>query len=149
MCAAAPAAGGRFSGYADKLGRSFGGTTIVYRQMLAYHQECEQRARDILGARGYAAAYEEGSAIGFDAVLDFALGEQREAVVSAGPGPASLTKREREVVNPIAEGLTNRAIATRLVISQRTAQGHVEHILTKLGFTSRTQIAAWAVEHFL
>nr|WP_312037630.1 helix-turn-helix transcriptional regulator [Rhodococcus sp. 4CII] len=46
----------------------------------------------------------------------------------------------------VAEGLTNKAIAARLVISQRTAQGHVEHILAKLGFASRTQIAAWSIE---
>ncbi|MEU2014165.1 helix-turn-helix transcriptional regulator, partial [Nocardia sp. NPDC019302] len=53
------------------------------------------------------------------------------------------TKREREVAELVAEGLTNREIAARLVISPRTAQGHVEHVLTKLGFTSRTQVAAW------
>ena len=42
--------------------------------------------------------------------------------------------------------MTNQAIADRLVISPRTAHGHVEHILAKLGFTSRTQVAAWVVE---
>lgn len=57
-----------------------------------------------------------------------------------------LTKRERQIADLIAEGLTNQAIASRLVISPRTAQGHVEHILAKLGFTSRTQVAAWVVE---
>lgn len=58
-----------------------------------------------------------------------------------------LTKRERQVAELIAaEGLTNRAIAARLVISPRTAQGHVERVLSKLGFTSRAQIAAWVVE---
>ncbi|PVX65344.1 UNVERIFIED_ORG: regulatory LuxR family protein [Nocardia globerula] len=57
-----------------------------------------------------------------------------------------LTKRERQVADLIAQGLTNQAIADRLVISPRTAQGHVEHILTKLGFTSRAQVAAWIVE---
>jgi non-specific serine/threonine protein kinase len=57
-----------------------------------------------------------------------------------------LTKREREVADLVAQGLTNKQIAAKLVISLRTAQGHVEHILTKLGFTSRTQIAAWVVE---
>ena len=41
--------------------------------------------------------------------------------------------------------VVNRAIAEHLVISLRTAQGHVEHVLTKLGFTSRAQIAAWFV----
>jgi non-specific serine/threonine protein kinase len=40
--------------------------------------------------------------------------------------------------------MTNKDIATELVISQRTAEAHIEHILNKLGFTSRTQIAAWA-----
>jgi non-specific serine/threonine protein kinase len=59
----------------------------------------------------------------------------------------NLTKRERQVADLVAQGLTNKAIATQLVISQRTAQGHVEHILTKLGFTSRAQIAAWVAEH--
>jgi non-specific serine/threonine protein kinase len=44
----------------------------------------------------------------------------------------------------VAEGLTNQQIAERLVIGRRTANTHVEHILTKLDFTSRAQVAAWA-----
>jgi len=60
-----------------------------------------------------------------------------------GPGDAGLSAREMEVAGLVAEGLTNRQIATRLVISQRTAGNHVAHILTKLGFTTRSQIAAW------
>ena len=44
----------------------------------------------------------------------------------------------------IARGRSNKQIAAELVISQRTAENHVEHILTKLGFTSRVQVAAWA-----
>ena len=43
----------------------------------------------------------------------------------------------------LARGCSNKQIAARLVISRRTAEGHVEHILTKLGFTSRAQVAAW------
>ncbi|MFE3000355.1 response regulator transcription factor, partial [Nocardia sp. NPDC059246] len=58
----------------------------------------------------------------------------------------TLTKRERQVADLVADGLTNKQIASRLVISQRTADAHVEHILTKLGFTSRAQIAAWIVD---
>ena len=46
----------------------------------------------------------------------------------------------------IAGGLSNKAIAAKLVISQRTVEAHVEHILDKLGFSSRTQVAAWVVE---
>jgi non-specific serine/threonine protein kinase len=45
----------------------------------------------------------------------------------------------------VAAGLTNRQIAERLVIAERTAGNHVDHILAKLGFRSRAQIAAWAV----
>lgn len=41
--------------------------------------------------------------------------------------------------------MTNKAIAERLVISQRTVEGHVEHIREKLGFTSRTQIVTWVI----
>ena len=55
----------------------------------------------------------------------------------------SLTRREREVAILVAQGLTNREIATRLFISERTAESHVEQIRGKLGFHSRTQIVAW------
>jgi DNA-binding CsgD family transcriptional regulator len=54
-----------------------------------------------------------------------------------------LTRREREVANLVAQGLTNREIAARLFISERTAESHVEQIRGKLGFRSRSQIAAW------
>jgi DNA-binding NarL/FixJ family response regulator len=47
------------------------------------------------------------------------------------------------VARLIAAGRSNKQIAAELVISQRTAEGHVERILTKLGFTSRAQVAAW------
>jgi DNA-binding CsgD family transcriptional regulator/sugar lactone lactonase YvrE len=55
----------------------------------------------------------------------------------------NLTRREREVALLVAQGLTNREIATRLFISERTAESHVEQIRGKLGFHSRAQIAAW------
>jgi predicted ATPase/DNA-binding CsgD family transcriptional regulator len=54
-----------------------------------------------------------------------------------------LTPRERQIAELVAEGLSNKDIAARLVIATRTAEGHVERILVKLGFTSRTQIATW------
>ncbi len=57
-----------------------------------------------------------------------------------------LTVREREVAILIAQGQTNRAIAEQLILSERTVEGHVTNILTKLGGTTRTQIATWAVE---
>ena len=60
-----------------------------------------------------------------------------------GPGDGGLSAREAEVATLVAEGLSNRDIAARLVISERTAGNHVAHILAKLGFTSRSQIAGW------
>jgi len=60
-----------------------------------------------------------------------------------------LSAREREVATLVALGQTNREIAARLVVSERTAEAHVSNILGKLGFTTRAQIAAWAVAHGL
>jgi DNA-binding CsgD family transcriptional regulator len=65
------------------------------------------------------------------------------AHLRSGKKPSVLTSRELEIATLVAEGLTNRQIADRLVISERTAQNHVQHILIKLGFASRSQIAAW------
>jgi DNA-binding CsgD family transcriptional regulator len=66
---------------------------------------------------------------------------------AAAPGgtamPSTLTPREREIAALIARGLSNRAIADELVISQATVARHVANMLTKLGFSSRAQIAAW------
>lgn len=54
-----------------------------------------------------------------------------------------LSPREQEVAQLVADGLSNRAIAAALVISERTAQNHVQHVLGKLGFVNRAQVAAW------
>jgi DNA-binding CsgD family transcriptional regulator len=65
---------------------------------------------------------------------------------SAGrSGPPGLTRRERQIAALVARGLTNRQIADLLHIAERTAENHVQHILTKLGCQNRTQIAAWEV----
>ena len=58
----------------------------------------------------------------------------------------NLTRREQEVATLVAQGLTNREIATRLFISERTAESHVEQIRGKLGFRSRSQLAAWMAQ---
>ena len=62
---------------------------------------------------------------------------------AAGPSTA-LTQREQEVVGLLAAGLSNRDIAAKLFISPATAARHVANILAKLGFSSRSQVAAWA-----
>jgi len=78
--------------------------------------------------------------------VEFALGgvghEPGEGAV-AGP----LSRREREVAAMVAAGMTNRQIAEKLFIAERTAEGHVERIRNKLGVRSRTEVAIWAVAH--
>lgn len=59
----------------------------------------------------------------------------------------SLTGRERQVLAQLAAGASNKEIAYRLSITERTARTHVSNILAKLGLASRTQAALWAVEH--
>ncbi|MGW5388123.1 protein kinase domain-containing protein [Nocardia sp. NPDC003963] len=133
-----------YMGAAKALSRATGSSTALLPKLAVHHEDCERVALRALGRRSFESACREGGSMDLDAAADFALGEQPQA---SGPGPSSgLTKREDEVAQLVAEGLTNKAIANRLVISQRTAQGHVEHILTKLGFTSRAQIAAWVAE---
>lgn len=67
----------------------------------------------------------------------------------ADAGLASLTSRERDVLAGVARGLSNRAIAEELGITERTARTHVSNILAKLGLASRTQAALLAVQHGL
>ena len=68
---------------------------------------------------------------------------------SAASSQEPLTEREREVLGLVARGLSNKAIAERLAITERTARTHVSNILGKLGLASRTQAALYAVEHHL
>ncbi|MFF4625083.1 response regulator transcription factor [Nonomuraea jabiensis] len=66
-----------------------------------------------------------------------------EAATLRRARPGALTAREEQVAALVAEGFSNRQIARRLRLSERTAENHVAHILTKLGFESRARIAAW------
>ena len=132
-------------GAAEELSRSVGSSTEFMSGYAVHQAEFERVTRQALSEKSFAEAEVEGRALGFDGAVAYALGEKLPPKLTSTAG-SKLTKREREVAELIAEGLTNKDIAARLVISPRTAQGHVEHILTKLGFTSRTQIAAWVVK---
>ena len=81
--------------------------------------------------------------LGIHALREASLVLERQLRTETEGGP--LSAREGEVAALVAEGLTNRQIAERLYISDRTAQNHVQRILTKLGFGTRSQIAAWVV----
>ena len=78
----------------------------------------------------------------------FAAGPEQPAAATEpvrANGSVELSKREREVAELVAKGLSNREIATRLFLSERTIDNHVHHILDKLGVESRVQVATWLV----
>jgi serine/threonine-protein kinase PknK len=118
-----------------------------------HHEACVERARALLGNEQYDALHAEGAALAPLASIDLALSEsapapKRRPRAKGGSAPArtGLTKRELEIAGLVAKGLSNQEIASALVISKRTAETHVEHILVKLGFNNRNQVAAWVTE---
>ncbi|GAF49074.1 protein kinase domain-containing protein [Rhodococcus wratislaviensis] len=134
-------------GAAEELARSIGSPAIVHPNLLRYQDDCVNWTRQRLGNDTFTEAYRKGEHLSFDQAIAYALHEQTSGNASRAVETSTpLTKRERQVADLVAEGLTNQSIAARLVISPRTAQGHVEHILAKLGFTSRAQVAAWVIE---
>jgi predicted ATPase/DNA-binding NarL/FixJ family response regulator/transcriptional regulator with XRE-family HTH domain len=112
----------------------------------------ERRARRLRRTTNddvFARARAAGQAMTMEAAVEDALGgeaspEGSPAAAAARAGIAALSEREEEVASLIAAGLTNRQIAARLVVAERTADAHVSHILDKLGFATRSQIAVWA-----
>ncbi|MGP4022054.1 helix-turn-helix domain-containing protein [Actinomadura sp. 3N407] len=101
-----------------------------------------------LGQERYRTAFEEGERLPLAHAVQDALdvSPPTDAASADGSGKAvgsSLTERELQVAALVAEGLSNREIAERLTIAKRTADSHVEHILGKLGYSSRAQIAVW------
>ncbi|MCX5326913.1 LuxR C-terminal-related transcriptional regulator [Streptomyces sp. NBC_00120] len=124
--------------------------TKAFGPVLASRYEAITRAaQERLGKAAFQRAYEAGRRLEPGRQMSLALGGAAAAEkgqASAVSGSDLLTPRERQVASLLAEGLSNRAIATRLVLSQRTVEVHVEHILSKLGFRSRTEAGVWAAQ---
>lgn len=109
---------------------------------------CRQRLDEAARAEGHDATFRAASARGAELTDQEVLAHAREqAPPEDGPDHLdALTRRELEIARLIGAGLSNRQIADRLGRSQRTVESHVEHILRKLGFGSRTQVAAWVAD---
>ncbi|HXM55276.1 MAG TPA: LuxR C-terminal-related transcriptional regulator [Candidatus Dormibacteraeota bacterium] len=105
-------------------------------------------ARALVGAGRADAALADGMRMSVDEAVAEARTEPEGAgagVTAGGDGWGPLSRREREVAVLVAQGMTNRQIADRLVIAERTVEGHLERIRGKLGLHTRTQIAVWVV----
>jgi predicted ATPase/DNA-binding CsgD family transcriptional regulator len=138
----------------DRAARLLGGADAVWRlsgarvgEMSPYQgvdEQCAAPARTALGDDAFDTAFAEAAGFGLDEVVRYALRE-RPATRVAGKAaePGGLTRRQREIAELVARGMSNKEIAAALVLSGRTVEGHVENILVKLGLTSRTQVASW------
>ncbi|MBP2707452.1 LuxR family transcriptional regulator [Microbispora sp. RL4-1S] len=138
----------RLLGFLERIWQALGTAMSSFLHLAKYHDECRARTVEALGEPAFRAEARNGAGLTFDEAIVYALQEERpkaEREPAGGP-TAPLTRRETEIAELVAQGLSNRDIASSLVISQRTAEGHIEHILNKLGFNSRTQIAAWLSE---
>ncbi len=125
-------------------------TSLGRKRSIADQADFDKRVastRAGLGEIAFAAAWAQGTTMPLEEAIEAALAPIES--LPAGATESLFTPRQREVVALVAQGLTNREIASRLVISERTADTHVQHILNKLGVDSRVQVAAWAVEHGL
>ncbi|WP_189256544.1 ATP-binding protein [Lentzea flava] len=133
-------------GATSEIWQSVGYPMFGSRYFGAPHGECEAATISALGEQEFRAVFRKGMDLELEDAVSFAIGDElvEEAPVIAPPTP--LTKREQQVADLIAGGMSNKEIAARLVIARRTAEGHVERILQKLGFTSRAQIATWVTE---
>jgi predicted ATPase/DNA-binding CsgD family transcriptional regulator len=141
-----PAAGARLLAAAEAIGGSqvtseWAATRLAYEHYL-------QRTRDRLTE----ARFLEEQAVGQSLSLEQAVAYALETTVTGAAAAAAskkldeLTPRQREVAILVAQAKSNDEIAEELVVSKRTVETHVSHILGKLGFGSRTQIVRWAVE---
>lgn len=108
-------------------------------------------ARDRLTDEAFKAEQAAGRVLSLEQAVEFArhLPIQTKTVLTVREKLGALTRREREVAALIGQGMTNSEIAAELFLSKRTIETHVNHILSKQGFSSRAQIIRWVLDHEL
>lgn len=132
-------------GIAATMWRALGASPFRFGMFTARFAEYGARAFTQLGEQAYKKHFGIGRSLSGQDVTRYVLDRSYDR---AGRGCATrpdnpLTRRETEIAALVAEGLTNREIAARLFIAQRTVDTHLAHILTKLCFKSRSQVSAW------
>jgi DNA-binding NarL/FixJ family response regulator/Tfp pilus assembly protein PilF len=140
--------GGAASALRDSIGQEQGGVLMDEIRQALKRRTGQAPGLDV------SRAWDEGRRMPFEDAVSYARSRHdHSSSVATIPVPQNgdfsstrvLTPREREVAALVAQGLSNRQIAARLVVSERTADVHVSNILHKLDLSSRAQLAAWAV----
>lgn len=144
----------------ERAARLFGSGEILRGEVGPLHTPADDAlrepylkdARARLDSATWEAAFVEGQAKGLDEAIDYALSARLPSTPPV-PSPdtsrvrvATLTRREEEIADLVARGMTNRQIAAELTLSRHTVANHVARILSKLGVDSRSHITAWVVE---
>jgi predicted ATPase/DNA-binding SARP family transcriptional activator/DNA-binding CsgD family transcriptional regulator len=150
-------------GEAERAARLFGAAEAL-REAIGYLQAPRESAlrkpyleaaRSRLDEAAWEKAFTEGKAMGLEKAVEYLLAKEEETDLSTTPTPeelsaaqppVALTRREREVASLVAQGLTNRQIASELVIGERTVETHVRNLLKKLSLNAREQVAGRITE---
>lgn len=159
QCLEGLAAVAAVQGDLERAARLFG-AALVLRKRLGLDGVSSWHEGDLaavvvgMGEETFAAACAGSRAMTLEQMIDYAVepASDRSETKTGHTGREDtgiLSPRECEVASLIAQGLSNREIASRLVIGERTAESHVQHILDKLDLSSRGRIAVWAIEHGL
>jgi DNA-binding NarL/FixJ family response regulator len=142
------------------------GTPVPPHHRTVYHAAALAATRARLGEEAFDAAWNGGRTLTLDQAIELAMTAPHHSlapVSDAGDTPvgaargsrdtsaelADLSAREREVLRLVAEGLTDKQVAERLIVSQRTVQAHLRSIYSKLDVTTRTAAVRYAVDHQL
>jgi ATP/maltotriose-dependent transcriptional regulator MalT len=113
------------------------------------HEQAVSATRHGLGQTAYEAAFEHGRAMTISEGVAFAVEDKQlpKAAPATKPGShAVLTSRQLDMARLVADGFSNKQIADRLFLSERTIETHITNILNKLGLSSRTQIIRWMTD---
>jgi non-specific serine/threonine protein kinase len=147
-----PQAAVRLDVAADELRRSL--DVVRWPSEQRHLERSLQIVQQHLGKEAYAAARAAARTATLEATLNEARGLTHRALTGSSrsvdqSSSVALSQREREVAALVTRGLSNREIADELVVTRKTAEAHISHILNKLGLSSRVQIATWGLRRGL
>ena len=146
-----PSVGTRLLGAADALGGQRTAAASMWQATRMEYEHYLALARTNLTQVEFQMELALGSALSQEQAVDYAqnLPVKQEIEAVNIKKPDGLTNREREIAMLVGQGKTNGEIATKLVVSKRTVETHISHILSKLELTSRAQIMLWAIDRNL